>query len=92
MRCMQETGKKRSDVLTVVRFLQKVLDNEDDWAVKGIARLLTEDCGLFSSENVDIFANRFGFLKRKALTAEALYADILQKNISFNNWRQLASL
>ncbi len=71
--------KKRSDVLTVVRFLQKVLDNEDDWAVKGIARLLTEDCGLFSSENVDIFANRFGFLKRKALTAEALYADILQK-------------
>ena len=78
-----ENKKKRSDVLTVVRFLHHVLSNRL-WAVKTIQRILKGKSGLVSPEGQDIFAGRFPFL-RDAGNADvssapvAIYHDILNR-------------
>lgn len=71
--------KKRSDVLTVVRFLQQVLENKGNWVIKGIERFLTGNSGLISPGDADVFSGRFEFLKEKALSARTLYAEILEQ-------------
>ncbi len=71
-----ENKQKRSDVLTVARFLHRVLANRD-WAVKGIEELLAGESGLITPEGKDLFAGRFPYVRETGLTAEALYDDIL---------------
>jgi DNA or RNA helicases of superfamily II len=71
-----ENKQKRSDVLTVVRFLHRVLANRD-WAVKGIEELLAGKSGLITPEGIDLFAGRFPYVRETGLTAGALYDDIL---------------
>ena len=71
--------KKRSDVLTVVYFLHRVLENKDDWVRKGIERLIEGKSGLVTPNGVDIFAGRFESLRGTDLSAQALYADILAR-------------
>ena len=74
-----ENKQKRSDVLTVARFLHHVLANERGWVVKGIEKLLNGKSGLIAPEGIDLFAGRFNYLKESGLTAQALYADILKR-------------
>lgn len=71
--------QKRSDVLTVARFLHRVLENGDDWAVKGIEKLLAGKSGLITQDGVDLFAGRFPYLREIGLAAPDLYSDILRR-------------
>ena len=73
-----ENRQKRSDVLTVVRFLHRVLINRN-WAVKGIEELLAGESGLITPDGIDLFAGRFPYVRETGLTAEALYDDILRR-------------
>lgn len=71
--------EKCSDVLTVVRFLQHVLENEGDWVPQGITKLLEGKSGLKTPEGRDIFTGRFKFLRETGLSVQSLYADILAR-------------
>ena len=72
-------GKRRSDVLTVVRFLHHVLKNKNNWVIKGIEKLLQRKSGLKTPDGTDMFAKRFEFLQEIRLSAEFLYADIMER-------------
>lgn len=72
-----EHKQKRSDVLTVARFLHHVLENKRGWAAKGIQKLLAGKTGLVTPEGMDVFARRFAYLRELGLPAPKLYEDIL---------------
>jgi hypothetical protein len=78
-----ENKQPRSDVLTVARFLHRVLSDRS-WAVKTIQSVLKGKTGLVSPDGQDIFAGRFPFL-REAGNADvssapvAIYHDILNR-------------
>jgi hypothetical protein len=74
-----EHGQKRSDVLTVARFLHHVLENTRGWALKGIDKILGERSGLATEHGMDLFAARFPFLREQRKSAEAIYRDILKR-------------
>jgi len=74
-----ENKEKRSDVLTVARFLHHILVNKRGWVVKGIEKLLKGKSGLATPEGMDIFAGRFESLREAGLAPKALYADILMR-------------
>jgi len=71
-----ENKRKRSDVLTVVRFLHKVLQDRA-WAVTTIENLLAGRSGLVAPDGSDVFLGRFKYLLGE--TPEALYHDILRR-------------
>ncbi len=73
-----ENKKPRSDVLTVVRFLHRVLSDRA-WAVKTLKAILDGKTGLVSADGADIFAGRFPFLKEEGLAPAAMYGDILHR-------------
>jgi hypothetical protein len=74
-----EGGRKRSDVLTVVRFLHHVLENKRGWAVRTIKKLLEGKTGLVTPEGRDVFAGKFAYLRESGLSPEAAYEDILSE-------------
>ena len=61
----RENGAPRSDILTVARFLHRVL-SERHWAETAIGQLLEGQSGLTDAEGNDIFAGRFGYLRSHA--------------------------
>ncbi len=69
-------GQKRSDVLTVARFLHRVLQDRS-WVVDTIKRLLKGQSGLVTVDGQDIFLGRFKHLHETGLTAPQIYRDIL---------------
>ena len=73
-----EHKERRSDVLTVARFLHHVLENRSDWAVKGIDQLLAGKSGL-TTDGKDLFAARWPYLRELKLSPEQLYKDILNR-------------
>jgi hypothetical protein len=73
-----ENKKKRSDVLTVVRFLHKVLQDRA-WAAREINNLVQERSGLMSSDGHDVFEGQFPYLRHLSVTPDVLYTDILQR-------------
>ncbi len=74
-----EDKAKRSDVLTVARFLHHLLENKRSWAPKAIRKLLDGKTGLVDPEGQDIFAQKFRYLKDAKIDAETIYRDILAK-------------
>jgi len=68
----------RSDALTIVQFLNRVL-SQPDWAREGIARLLAGESGLADESGRDIFADRFGYARRRFQDAADVYRDILRR-------------
>lgn len=72
-----EGGYKRSDVLTVVRFLQHVLNNRSNWAVNAIQRLMEGGSGITTPDGRDVFANQFAYLRGLNMAPGAIYSDIL---------------
>ncbi|MER3544987.1 MAG: restriction endonuclease subunit R, partial [Chloroflexota bacterium] len=78
-----ENKEKRSDVLTVARFLHKVLQDRA-WATKVIEDLLSGQSGLKAQDGSDVFLGRFPYLKELGLAPGGLYADILRR--VFHTW------
>jgi hypothetical protein len=74
-----EDKEKRSDVLTVVRFLHHVLENKRGWVVRTIKKLIEGKSGLATPDGVDVFAGKFAYLQESGLSPEAAYQDILGK-------------
>ena len=74
-----ERKQSRSDVLTVVRFLHRVLSNHGGWAIEAIGRLLEGNSGLVGNDEEDIFADKFHYLRHIETDVAELYKDILNK-------------
>lgn len=71
-----ENRRRRSDVLTVARFLNRFC-SEGDWAVTTIEKLLKAESGL-KNERGDIFQDKLGYLRNKYAGAYTqLYYNIL---------------
>ncbi len=73
----RESGQPRSDVLTVVRFLQRFLANRRGWVTRAIGDFLKGRSGLLDGNGEDVFARRFEYLRRQGREAERIYRDIL---------------
>ena len=73
----RESGKPRSDVLTVARFLHHFLENRRGWAVKTIEKIIDGKTGLVDAGGEDVFAGRFEYLRRSRRDAEAIYRQVL---------------
>ncbi len=71
-------NKERGDVITVSRFLQRFLKNENGWAVETIEKLLRGETELKDSDDRDAFAGRFGYLKDGA-PAREVFEDVLRE-------------
>ncbi len=74
-----QNKEKRSDVLTVVRFLHHLLENKGGWAVKAISKLLDGKTGLVDPDGQDIFAEKFAYLRKAGIDAETAYQELLAK-------------
>lgn len=74
-----EDKEKRSDVLTVARFLHHLLENKRGWVVRTIRKLLDGKSGLVDPDGHDIFAEKFRYLRDTKVDPEAAYQDILSK-------------
>lgn len=74
-----KAGEKGSDVLNVIRFLHRVLANENGWAIRTIAEILNGNSGLADEGGTDVFTNRFAYLNNKGETAAAIYSGILSE-------------
>ena len=76
---VNKSKARRSDILTVVRFLHRVL-SERGWAVDAIDRLLNGKSGLFNPSNKqDILTGKFEYLRNRPGDASALYHDALAR-------------
>lgn len=71
--------RKRSDVLTVARFLHHVLTNKHGWAVDLIGKLLKGESGLVDPWGQDIFSGQFQYLRGIGVDAQTVYRGILSK-------------
>jgi len=74
-----EKHQRRSDVLTVVRFLHRLLTNEGCWVTQTIARLLQGESGLHNQYDEDVFADMFQYLRQRGEDSKDVYRDILQR-------------
>jgi len=72
-----ENRQKRSDVLTVARFLQRFLENQGAWAVDAIEAVVQGDTGLVYSDGRDVFAGKFQYLRGTGASAASTYSDVL---------------
>lgn len=72
-----ENRAKRSDVLTVARFLRRFLANADGWATQGIRQVIDGDTGLRDGYGDDVFHGRFAYLRRGRTDPQAIYQDVL---------------
>ena len=71
--------QKRSDVLTVARFLHRVLANKGSWVLSAIGRLVQGKSGLIAPDGQDVFANKFAYLRAMKQSSAEMYQDILKK-------------
>lgn len=71
--------QKRSDVLTVARFLHRVLENKGGWVLSAIERLVKGESGLIAPDGQDVFAGKFAYLRAMAQPSDEMYQDILEK-------------
>jgi len=69
---------RESDVLTVVKFLDAFVRNEQSWVQKAITRILSGKSGI-ENEGQDIFAGRFKHLAAWSRDAETIYRDLLER-------------
>ena len=70
----------RSDVLTVVRFLQRFL-TEHDWAITTIGQLLSGNSGLPDELGRDIVADQYKYLGSTGQSAHNIYQGMLTKSM-----------
>jgi len=73
-----EDGEKCSDVLTVLRFLARVLKNDGNWVIGAIDQLLNGNSGLVTQDGSDVFLGKFEHLKETGLNPNKLYQGLLE--------------
>lgn len=71
--------ERRSDVLTVTRFLHDILQNKHGWVSEWIEVLVQGDSGLITPDGRDVFDGRFEYLRKKDISPEKIYSEILAK-------------
>ena len=71
-------GRRRSDVLTVARFFQRVL-RDRDWALRNVERLLSGESGLVTEEGKDLFAERYERLSSLSWSIGQLWSEVLDR-------------
>ena len=71
-----QAKQKRSDVLTVARFLHRVL-SEPDWAITEISKLLQGETGLYTPHGQDVFGDQFRYLRDENLSSQEIYRNML---------------
>lgn len=71
--------QRRSDVLTVTRFLHRVLGNRGGWVVEALDKILEGATGLRTPDGRDVFAERFAHVRGDGLSVAALYRDVLKR-------------
>ena len=76
----KEKNQSRSDILTVARFLHRVLA-DSAWTEAAIGQLLQGESGLVSPYGRDIFADKFIYLHRREANPVAVYRDILHRTL-----------
>ena len=75
----QKNNRKRSDVLTVTRFLHRVL-TDPAWSTTTIEQLLNGKSGLFNVvSGRDLFSDRFEYLRQPKQNPDTIYRDALRK-------------
>ena len=72
----REKKRAQSDVLTIARFLHRLLA-ESGWAIDSIGQLLQEKSEPIGSGGVDIFAAKLAYLSGREATA--VYRDVLAR-------------
>jgi hypothetical protein len=73
-----ENREKRSDVLTVARFLHRFLENKQSWVLDAIQKIIGGQTRLVDANGEDIFASRFEYLRESRRRASTIYRDILE--------------
>lgn len=73
-----ENRQQRSDVLDVVCFLNKVLENRNNRIIQLIEDIFHASTGLLRDDK-DVFAEKFPYLRAKEQSPEEMYRDILDK-------------
>lgn len=76
-----ENGKKVSDVIDVLLFIDLFLKNKSE-SINSIEKIMSLDSGLQNAKGVDIFDNKFSFLEALKLTSSQIFDDML--NTIFN--------
>jgi hypothetical protein len=74
-----ENGKKCSDVLTVVQFLNRFLENAKGWSARTIDKVLQGNSGLKMESGADLFANDLRTLKDAGMVGAAAFQDIVHR-------------
>ena len=76
----KENAGYRSDVLTVIRFLHRVL-RDPAWTKEAVGQLLQGESGLVSPYGRDIFADKFIYLRRRKVNPAEVYRDVLRTTL-----------
>ncbi|MEO0232634.1 MAG: restriction endonuclease subunit R, partial [candidate division WOR-3 bacterium] len=70
------TGKQEeSDVIQIVEFIKKVIQDED-WVKEWVRKILNGETNLKDENGKDIFENRFNYLKRIGIDFNDLYKQV----------------
>ena len=72
-----EQKEKRSDVLTVARFLHHFVENKKAWAKRAIQKIIEGKTGLIDANGEDVFAGKFEYLRSARRNAGTIYHDVL---------------
>ena len=75
----RENSQNRSDVLTVVRFLQQMLENQKNWAIRTIDNILHGNSGMETPEGKDVFQYHFEYIKNSGMSSKSIYQDLLTR-------------
>ena len=69
--------QKRSDVLTVVRFIHQFLANKKGWVIRAIKKVIAGKTGLKDNYGEDVFAGKFEYLRYSKLDPKDIYQNVL---------------
>ncbi|HUV37465.1 MAG TPA: DEAD/DEAH box helicase family protein [Patescibacteria group bacterium] len=72
-----ENKRKRSDILTVARFLHHLLENRQGRMIETIKKLIQGDSGLVTPDGLDVFEGKFEYLQESSTSSEDVYRGIL---------------
>ena len=77
----RENKRRRSDVLTVIKFLHRILKNRANWAVEAIGKFVedADEAVLETSYGEDVFRGKFEYLRGSGLSPEEIYQEILSR-------------
>jgi len=72
-------GEKRSDITTILDFINKFIKNENDYSINKIDNFLEFGAGRKEKSGLDIFEGKFEYLRNNKDDPEELYQDVLDK-------------